>query len=888
MLTRILQDLAYFFEIPLHHSKPFLSLKNSGRRSPTNPSSSKVSLAESPSPIGVYPSRAVAYRSLPKSHLQRSPSPSPSPIGVTQVFVVSIDLISEEGSAVKCSRLNKSDKTQADVPPPPPPSEDPQPKLPPPNTPENPAAVPMPNPPPAQQPDKTVRGRAKRSRLSTCSPTRRSSRFNKPDTSQADQGTPVEPSMPPPSEDSGPADPPPNTPETPAAVPMPNPPPAQQLDKTVRGRAKRSRSSTCSPIRRSSRFNKPDPSQADQGPPVEPSVAAETVQRDVPPPILQQEVEPDPSMSAPSKSEPPKQPESTVPLHNPLPVAHDLPPPPSEDSQPADPPPNTVRGRAKRSRLSTCSPTRRSSRFNKPDPSQADQGTPPKSGTPNSVVQQHDMTERGRGSSTSDSSSKETPNSPLQPEAGDPKWDDWPESDATQQGESEYEEDTADSEEDSTHPAVVDDDGGKRGCKRIALRDCEEALDASGRELDDENATGAEGQAKRRRVRGQKSDVRRGRVPNTLWNNGPILHYKACTNDTIKALKIAKMTFSGKQYLLDRYRTYNMFPVKARLEILKKFLQSYSWGEGESVKRCLQVFETIAADAYSRELVVLRGKYTKKYTEDKLLWRDFPPQWCKNPQHWKGLCLIWSKDKWDKMSSTNRNNKTKDGSVIHHLGGSRSLFRHKCKMESEKGSSVTLKEVFDRIHTKETHAGKVYVNKKAEEKMALYEDLKENYNARMSDEDLWDIAVDGEDAKGRLFGFGHRSRTCKGNKELAKEDATLSDHAKSTATSAEDESTTFTKSQVVVMIKSQVAAERRRLLADIAAQEARHNADREEFKKKEEQNKKLFAELFKRTGAPLTTFHGGSSKGNDGGGASGGGGGGGGGGDDPLQSHDQD
>lgn len=138
---------------------------------------------------------------------------------------------------------------------------------------------------------------------------------------------------------------------------------------------------------------------------------------------------------------------------------------------------------------------------------------------------------------------------------------------------------------------------------------------------------------------------------------------------------------------------------------------------------------------------------------------------------------------------------------------------------------------------------------------ALYEDLKENYNARMSDEDLWDIAVDGEDAKGRLFGFGHRSRTCKGNKELAKEDATLSDHAKSTATSAEDESTTFTKSQVVVMIKSQVAAERRRLLADIAAQEARHNADREEFKKKEEQNKKLFAELFKRTGAPLTTFH---------------------------------
>ncbi|KAF3336621.1 Plant transposase (Ptta/En/Spm family) [Carex littledalei] len=814
----------------------------------------------------------------------------------------------------KSSRLNKSDKTQANVPPPPPPSEDSQPKLPLPNT--------LENPPSAQILDKPVRGRAKRNKSSTSSPTRRSSRFNKPDPSQADQGPPVEPSMsapskseppkqpestvplhnpppvahdlpPPPSEDSQPADPPPNTPETPAAVPMPNPPPTQQLDKTVRGRAKRNRSSTCSPTRRSSRFNKPDPSQANQGPPVEPSVAAETVQRDVPPPIVQQEVEPDPSnsatsrqapsMSAPSKSEPPKQPESTVPLHNPPPVAHDLPPPPSEDSQPADPPPNTVRGRAKCSRSSTCSPTRRSSRFNKPDPSQADQGTPPKSGTPNSVKQQPDMTERGRGSSTSDSSSKETPNSvpnsPLQPEAGDPKWDDWPESDATQQGESEYGEDTADSEEDSTHPAVVDDDGGKRGCKRIALRDCEEAVEASGRELDDENATGAEGQAKRMRVRGHKSDVRRGRgmakgrKPSHFGSRPQLFvvgdaeftSLPVCTRvvATIRVLTLENMP--------GPYRTYNMFPVKARLEILKKFLQSYSWGEGESVKRCLQVFETIAADAYSRELVVLRGKYTKKYTEDKLLWRDFPPQWCKNPQHWKGLCLIWSKDKWDKMSSTNRNNKTKDGSVIHHLGGSRSLFRHKCKMVSEKGSSVTLKEVFDRIHTKETHAGKVYVNKKAEEKMALYEDLKENYMARMPDEDLWDLAVDGEDGRGRLFGFGHRSRTCKGNKELAKEDATLSDHAKSTATSAEDDSTTFTKSQVVVMIKSQVAAERRRLLADIAAQEARHNADREEFKKEEEQNKKLFAELFKRTGAPLTTFHGGSSKGNDGGGASGGG-----------------
>lgn len=45
----------------------------------------------------------------------------------------------------------------------------------------------------------------------------------------------------------------------------------------------------------------------------------------------------------------------------------------------------------------------------------------------------------------------------------------------------------------------------------------------------------------------------------------------------------------------------------------------------------------------------------------------------------------------------------------------------------------------------------------------------------------------------------------KGTKHWLKR--TLSDHAKSTATSAEDDSTKFIKSQVAVMIKAHVAAE---------------------------------------------------------------------------------
>lgn len=103
------------------------------------------------------------------------------------------------------------------------------------------------------------------------------------------------------------------------------------------------------------------------------------------------------------------------------------------------------------------------------------------------------------------------PLSPPQPEAGDSKWSKWPKSDATQQREEDYYEDTTYSKEDSTHPAVADDNGGKRGAKHLALRDCDEAMEASGRELDEENATWAKGQAKRKRKRGQKFDVRRGR-----------------------------------------------------------------------------------------------------------------------------------------------------------------------------------------------------------------------------------------------------------------------------------------------------------------------------------------------------------------------------------------
>ncbi|KAF3338794.1 hypothetical protein FCM35_KLT16265 [Carex littledalei] len=211
------------------------------------------------------------------------------------------------------------------------------------------------------------------------------------------------------------------------------------------------------------------------------------------------------------------------------------------------------------------------------------------------------------------------------------------------------------------------------------------------------------------------------------------------------------------------------------------------------------------------------------------------------------------------------------GKIIHHVAGSISAFRHAQKLESEKGSSVGLKEVFDRMHLKDSDAGKVYVNEKAEAKMKCFEDLKRQYGGVMSDESLWELAVDGEDRRGRLFGFGNRSRISKVSQALAAEDATVSDPAKSTATSAVDENERFTRSQVAVLIASKLADERRAFAAEIAAQEKRHKEELALHKKNDEYNQTLFAALFRATGAPLPPPNEGTSKGHDGEGANGGG-----------------
>ncbi|KAF3337839.1 Plant transposase (Ptta/En/Spm family) [Carex littledalei] len=644
-------------------------------------------------------------------------------------------------------------------------------------------------------------------------------------------------SQPPPSDASQTKLPLPNSTEVVATVPLSSTAPSETQKGPVRGRAKRNISSTARPLRRSSRLNpsstvlEDDPS--DKGTPHARS-------------------EPEPSKTEPSKAEPPKSMptpsfvteqfiDATIPTGS----------VPSTPSSPADPESGQIL-----------------------DSPQAGQTINLSSTVLEDVIADEATAQEQRGEKG--------------PEAGHSGWSDWDMSESTQERVEETSEDMTNSEEDSAHPAIKDDDGSKRTLRLRPLRSCDEAKEAHNREFDEESLREAEDKTTRKRKRAGKSEVRRGRgkaisrrpaapdmrpelivVGDVEFTSSPI-----CTKivTTVRILTLECMP--------GPYRTYNMFPIKARVEILKKFLQRYTWGEGENVERCLDVFERIASEAYYRAMTSVRREYTKKYGNDKEVWKDFPPQWCKNVSHWKGLCLIWSKEKFAKISTTNRNNKK--GGILHHVAGSRSSYRHAQKLASEKGSAVGLKEVFDRMHMKESPSGKVYVNEKASEKMVRieivvisehdqfynyllqkFEDLKRTYGEVLTDECLWELAVDGEDGRGRLFGFGNRSRISRVNRALAAEDATMSDAGRSTATSAENERERFTKAQVAALLASKLAEERRAFASELAAQEKRHMEDFERQKKNDEYNRECIAALFRLHGQTLPPTNG-SSRGHAG------------------------
>ncbi|KAF3338936.1 Plant transposase (Ptta/En/Spm family) [Carex littledalei] len=410
------------------------------------------------------------------------------------------------------------------------------------------------------------------------------------------------------------------------------------------------------------------------------------------------------------------------------------------------------------------------------------------------------------------------------------------------------------------HP-TVEDDGGRRVRMRRPLRFYDEAFGLSGIELDPGEAKvpfgkkrdgtwqGKKKKAEQPRGRGlakPRAPARPEDRPEVfVVGDGEFTSSTKCTKlvSTIRLLTAAEMP--------GPYRTYNMFPSQARLKILRRFMQRYSWGAGEDEGRCLDVFEKIASEAYTRILNRARRVCKDKYGPVLELWKEYCPPWCREWSHWKGLCEIWNNPKWYQLSCTNRaNKKVKGEAVIHHVGGSRSAYKHREAMVAERGPSVGLKEVFDRLHMRDTENGKVYVNERANTVVAKYKALKEQHAGEdMSDEALWELAAEGEDRRGRMFGFGNKARICKANKELEAKEASRTDPTRSTATSAENARKTFTESEVAKLVAEKISAERHTFAQEIEKQEERHRAEMADVRKQNERHNACIEALFQATGA---------------------------------------
>lgn len=111
--------------------------------------------------------------------------------------------------------------------------------------------------------------------------------------------------------------------------------------------------------------------------------------------------------------------------------------------------------------------------------------------------------------------------------------------------------------------------------------------------------------------------------------------------------------------------------------------------------------------------------------------------------------------------------------------------------------------------------------------------------------------MNGEDKRGRLFGFGNKSRTSKATRVLETLEADMSTPTKSTATSASDADTKFSKEEVTELLaaeRAKFAAERAKIVADIVAQDERHRREMRDVQSYNEYTQDCFNKLFKAYG----------------------------------------
>lgn len=136
-----------------------------------------------------------------------------------------------------------------------------------------------------------------------------------------------------------------------------------------------------------------------------------------------------------------------------------------------------------------------------------------------------------------------------------------------------------------------------------------------------------------------------------------------------------------------------------------------------------------------------------------------------------------------------------------------------------------------------------------------FKSLKEARGKELDDEALWKLAVKGEDRRGRLYGFGNRSRMSKANRELEAMEASLSEPTKSTATSAEHSKKSFTAEEVAELIQRNLAEAQKGFAKEKEAQERRHRLEMEENKKEVAYNRVCINTLYDITGAELPDFN---------------------------------
>lgn len=111
--------------------------------------------------------------------------------------------------------------------------------------------------------------------------------------------------------------------------------------------------------------------------------------------------------------------------------------------------------------------------------------------------------------------------------------------------------------------------------------------------------------------------------------------------------------------------------------------------------------------------------------------------------------------------------------------------------------------------------------------------------------------MNGEDKRGRLFGFGNKSRTSKATRVLETLEADMYTPTKSTATSASDANTKFSKEEVTELLaaeRAKFAAERAKIVADIVAQDERHRCEMRDVQRYNEYTQDCFNKLFKAHG----------------------------------------